>query len=395
MHKVQTILVKEVMLLLRDIPGLIILFFMPVLLIFVVTLAQENALKYQRAGTSVLIVSQTPSDLSREFCRALDSSGFFKVVRDINGSPLTDSLAKDLISRGKFKFGIVLDQAETGIRIYADPALDPGYRTSTLQSLQFLIKGVQTRLAMNDLINGLSGEMAPVISAMAEQKLRSLPPVTCLSPARNRETIEPTVIQNNVPGFILFAMFFIVIPLSGSLITEKNAGSYIRLRTLPVTLSSILAGKVMVYFVVCILQFLLMLGIGKWVFPALFGFPSLVTGSHDLAIAIATITAALAAIGFGMIIGTAATTHGQAAMFGSVIVVLLGVVSGTFLPVHLMPESIRLISMASPLRWGIENYLDLFVRDSALITILPRSLLLVGFFGLAMFISILIFAKRK
>ena len=131
------------------------------------------------------------------------------------------------------------------------------------------------------------------------------------------------------------------------------------------------------------------------IFPALFGFPSLVTGSHDLAIAIATITAALAAIGFGMIIGTAATTHGQAAMFGSVIVVLLGVISGTFLPVHLMPESIRLISMASPLRWGIENYLDLFVRDSALITILPRSLLLVGFFGLAIFISILIFAKRK
>jgi len=395
MHKLRSILVREALLLLRDIPGLFILFFMPVLLIFVVTLAQENALKYQRERTSVLVVDQKPSLISREVCKALDSSGFFTVVRQVPEAPLTPELASGLIAQGKYKFGIDLDHPDSTIRIWVDPTLDQGYRTSILNSLQYLIKSVQARLAMNEIIDGLSGELASVIRVMAEQKQKSLPPMTCLYPSRNRESIVPNVIQNNVPGFILFAMFFIVIPLSGSLITEKNEGSYLRLRTLPVRLLSILSGKVIIYFLVCLLQFLLILWIGKQVFPLLFGFPPLVTGSNNLAIAITTFGSALAAIGFGMIIGSVATTHGQAAMFGSVIVVLLGVISGVFLPVHLLPEAIRVISLASPLRWGIDNYLDLFVRNGTLCDIVPRTLSLMGFFGLAMFFSIVIFAKRK
>lgn len=395
MHKLRSILVREALLLFRDIPGLFILFFMPVLLIFVVTLAQENALKYQRERTSLLVVNQKPTLLSHEVCKAIDSSGFFTMVRQMREAPVTAAQASGLIAQGKFKFGIDLDHPDSTIRIWVDPTLDQGYRETMLNSLQYIIKSVQTRLAMNEIIEGLSGDLAPVIMGMAEQKQKSLPPVTCLYPSRSQESIKPNVIQNNVPGFILFAMFFIVIPLSGSLITEKHAGSYMRLRTLPVRLFSILTGKVIIYFLVCILQFLLILWIGKKGFPLLFGFPPLITGSHDFAIAVATFASALAAIGFGMIIGSAATTHGQAAMFGSVIVVLLGVVSGTFLPVHLLPETIRVISLASPLRWGIDNYLDLFVRNGTLCQIIPRSLMLIGFFGLAMFLSIVIFAKRK
>ncbi len=76
-------------------------------------------------------------------------------------------------------------------------------------------------------------------------------------------------------------------------------------------------------------------------------------------------------------------------------VVILGVMSGTFLPVYLMPKMIQDISIISPIRWGIDNYLDIFIREGTLGTIFPNILRLLAFFIFAMIISIVIFARRK
>ena len=73
--------------------------------------------------------------------------------------------------------------------------------------------------------------------------------------AREKQAqVVPSMVQNNVPGFALFAMFFIVIPLSGSLITERGSGTASRLRTLPVSSLTLLAGKIIVYVIVCLGQ---------------------------------------------------------------------------------------------------------------------------------------------
>jgi ABC-2 type transport system permease protein len=229
---------------------------------------------------------------------------------------------------------------------------------------------------------------------MVSGTLEKLPPVRESYALKDKSSIQPSVIQNNVPGFILFAMFFIVIPLAGSLVTEKNEGSFLRIRSLPVGLSVILGGKVIAYLMVCLLQFILMIGIGTWVFPTFFGFPPLDLGHQYFAIFIATVAASLAAVGFGILVGTTATTHNQAALFGSVMVVLLGIISGTFLPIHIMPVFIQYLSYLSPIRWGIDNYLNLFIREGTIASILPNTALLVLFFGFAMITSIVIFAKR-
>ena len=76
-------------------------------------------------------------------------------------------------------------------------------------------------------------------------------------------------------------------------------------------------------------------------------------------------------------------------------VVLLGVISGTFMPVHIMPKFIQYISYLSPIRWGIDNYLNLFIREGNIVSILPNTILLLLFFGFALIISIVIFANRK
>ena len=395
MNKFRSILKKEVLILVRDIPGLVILFLMPALLIFVVTLAQDRALKNEQEKVNLLFIDETGAPFSDAVAGALDSSGLFTVVRAIGDRKITMAEAGELIRKGTYKFGLQIGHPDSALLFLADPALQESYREALVNSMRFLIRGVQSARILEEIMMGTPEPVRDAIRQTVQRRLSELPPVEVEFAVKDKIAILPNVIQNNVPGFILFAMFFIVIPLSGSIIAEKNEGSSLRLKTLPVPAASLLSGKVFVYLMVCLMQFALMMAIGKWLFTAMFGLPALETGGRPALILIATVAAALAAVGFGMIIGTAASTHNQAALFGSVMVVLLGVISGTFLPVHLLPEPIQVVSHLSPVRWGIDNYLELFIRGGSLMNILPNSILQIAFFGLAMIYSITIFAKRK
>ncbi len=395
MRKLWFILKKETLLLIRDIPGLIILFLMPVLLIFVVTLAQDKALKDLHEKTRILFVDLVQNEFSGSLRANLDSSGIFIPVATAGNRPVTPVEARRLTGKGEFPFAVILLHPDSGVVLLTDPALKENYRASVASSLTFVIKGTQAGAAMNEMLKGLPPALQPAVRASVEGKMKHLPPVRERFAMADRSDIRPNVIQNNVPGFILFAMFFVVIPLAGSLISEKNEGSFRRLRSLPVSLGLLLSGKVVAYLAICLVQFALMIFIGTVVFPACCGLPALDLGSRHLAILVATLGASLAAIGFGILVGATASTHNQAGLFGSVMVVILGIISGTFFPVHLMPGFIRFISHASPVRWGIDNYLDLFIRDGNLLTILPRVLLLVLFFVFAMIASIAIFARHK
>ncbi len=139
-------------------------------------------------------------------------------------------------------------------------------------------------------------------------------------------------------------MFFIVIPLAGSIINDKNHGTYNRLRTLPVTYLEIISSKIAVFLIVCILQFIFLMFVGIYIMPRLGEISAINLDVNFPALFIALIASSLAAIGFGIIVGTFASTHSQAATFGSVMVVILALIGGIFVPANLLPETLQKIS---------------------------------------------------
>jgi len=386
---------KELLIIVRDVPGLLILFLMPVLLMTVVILAQEYTLRNELGKTRLLFIDNSHSGFTLSLVENLKSSGFFEPDTLVGGSEVNREKATVLISSGKYSIGIFIGTGDSAIEIITDPAISGPYRANIVTPLKYLIKGTQTRDIVEKMLAFSSGDMKPLIDKSIEESTIKLPPVKESFAGSGMQELRPTAIQNIVPGFILFAMFFIVIPLAASIINEKNEGAFQRLRTLPVGFGTILGSKVLVYFMVCLIQFFLMMLVGLWVFPGLLGLPRLEIGNNIAAILFATAASSLAAIGFGILVGSASGTMAQASLFGSVMVVLLGVISGTFLPVHVMPKVIQGISLVSPMRWGIDNYLDVFIRGGGILTILPRSLLLFAFFIFAMISSIYIFAMRK
>lgn len=421
---------REILTLVRDRAGLSILFLMPLLLIIVITLTQQNAIhSVSGSDIDILFVNHDDGTIGKLMRQALSQSEEINLVKDYRSKPLSDNILKILVAKGKFRAGIIIsentsEEAEKeiisgmkslvegdedtttekkihGVQIIFDPAIREVIKTSILNAVKLAERGAETRLMTQVLFNELSEVIETddpasqaVLDALKDTRTDELPQdiveVDATYGEGSAAVIKPSITQNNVPAFSLFAMFFIVIPLAGSLIAEKNEGTYDRIKTLPVPYINILLGKTLAYLLVCFLQFFLMVLVGVYVFPHWLGLPALVTGSHYFAIFMATLVSALSAIGFGLLVGTYSSTHNQAAMFGAILVVIMAALGGIFMPVNMMPENLKLISGLSPLRWGIDMYLDIFARGAGIAEIWKNLLLLFAFFGISLGIA----AKR-
>jgi len=466
---------KETLILLRDIPGLLILFLMPALLIIVITLTQENAIQsVDKAKVEILFIDNDKNEFGNAIETYLERSDYFEIVMGYDGNSLNEPTFLRLLSSGEYKAGIIIPDNMTSdiikrskeiilsesknefsgldsskIRIYFDPAVKSAFKRAVSSALDMIIQSAETRfflrcffdelpkmvdnradVALEEKINyfidrteqemnikikekmgdyapdyisldkpdSMNVDLATILQESLEidlsENIQNLAPISEDYASLEEEFIQPTMTQNNVPGFALFAMFFIVIPLAGSIITEKEQGTFTRLKTLPVAYFNILWGKIITYVIVCFLQFLLMLLIGMFVFPAFFGLPALEISSQFGMILVATLASGLAAVGFGLIVGSLASTHNQAAMVGSILVIILSALGGLFMPVYMMPGGLKSISMFSPIRWGVDAYLDVFVRNAGLGSIWMKLMLLLLFFTISLILTVW-FYKRK
>jgi ABC-2 type transport system permease protein len=153
-------------------------------------------------------------------------------------------------------------------------------------------------------------------------------------------------------------------------------------------------GKIIVYVFVCLIQFLLMLGVGKFLLPQL-GLPALVLGNSIMGIFILTLATAFAATGFGVTVGTLATTDHQAAIMGSLSILLLSALGGIWVPSYVMPEVMRNISAWSPLNWSLEGFYKLFLRGGGVASIWAETLKLMAFFFATMAVSYIANLKKR
>jgi ABC-2 type transport system permease protein len=179
---------------------------------------------------------------------------------------------------------------------------------------------------------------------------------------RTGETPAYNPVQQNVPAWALFGMFFTAIPIAGAILQERKSGIWIRLASLPVSLLHHFAGKIIAYAGVCLCQFLLITLLGFFLFPYIglpaFAVPPPVFG----AVLLTVVCSSLAACGFGLLLGMACGSYEQASTLGSTAVVTAAAIGGVMVPVYAMPQSMQSLSIISPLNWSLTAFQDLLVR---------------------------------
>ncbi len=405
---------KEWLILIRDIAGLIVLFLMPMIMVIILAIVQEFGWKdvAKDPKVPVLLIDNDHDTLAAKIERGLDHSKFFKVVKEIDGVPLTVETVEDLVRKGDYQLGIIIPEGATAkvhkkieflvikmmsglkmgtmnpfsdieyrdsvnIRLLLDPAIKPSFKNAVVSSMRERSLRVESDIIFQAFNDELA-KMFPFFKMPALEYDESVV-FTESFPSGKEETPMPNTTQHNVPAWTIFAMFFIVIPLTSSIIKEREEGSLIRLLTMPVSYFTVFMAKIGVYLIVCMIQFVLMVLAGMFILP-LFQIPALEIHGRIFELTLMAITTSLAALGFGIAVGTIARTHQQAAAFGSVSVVILAALGGLWVPTYLMPETMRFVATFSPLNWAHTGFYDIYLRGFSLVEILPEILKLLAFF---------------
>jgi ABC-2 type transport system permease protein len=424
LNKLLATVKKEILLLLRDKVGLSVLFLMPVALILVMTLIQDSAFKsINEKGIPVVFVDNDNDSLGYQIKQGLLSTDLCYVSDSIDGKPASSESAKKAVSEGKFLIGIVIPKGATAsirknvsamvsetlnltdslqkqqdaveIILLIDPVAKKSFLTAVTSNLREFISEIKTKIMFQTFSEQIAEVIpdkknAPKNSYQKSQIIRYKEIFASTATGQ----IVPNAVQHNVPAWTIFAMFFIAIPLSNSILKEKTEGSVFRLHTMPTPYLLLINGKILVYVLVCLIQFLLMLAVGKFLLPQM-GLPALVLGNSMMGIFILTLATAFAATGFGVTVGTLATTDHQAAIMGSLSILLLSALGGIWVPSYVMPEVMRNISSWSPLNWSLEGFYKLFLRGGQVAAILPDACKLMLFFFATMAISYIYNRKKR
>ena len=153
--------------------------------------------------------------------------------------------------------------------------------------------------------------------------------------------------QQNVPAWLVFAMFFVVILISAILIVRAPAGAAAP-AALGVPFRLVLFG-VAAFFIVNQIQAVLMVGVGMFIVP-LFGGEALVMpqGAGLLYWWLVAAAVSLAAVACALLVASIARTNQQATIVGGVGNILMAAIGGIMVPKFMMPAAIRTLAEFRP-----------------------------------------------
>lgn len=393
MNKLSAILRKEFLLLIRDLHGLLLMFAMPVVFIVVMSLAmQQNFAALGGARLQALIYNEADSD---------DAESLQRNLRGLEAFDFSFHEAGDELD--ELETRVRQDEAAFLIAIRALPDVDDSGNTLAVSLL--VAPGVtkQTELifvsALQELLRGLKVER--MLADLNESSMRGGESVEELAAVRlnvdyayqGRQETPPTAVQQNVPAWLVFAMFFVVVPLSNTLIRERQFGTLRRLRTIDVSPGLLVLGKLLPYFVIMLLQVACMLAVGVYLIPLLGG-DSLDLGGSWPALTLIAATVSVAALGYAVFIAAVARTTEQATMLGGAGNIILAALGGIMVPSFLMPEAMQRIGQLSPMSWGLQGFLDVLLRNGGISLVWPKALALT-MFGLALTAMAMTVMKRS
>lgn len=399
---------KELRLFVRDPGALALTFLMPFMFIVVMSTALKGLFspEAKMKALKVLVINKDQGPHAAAIVERLDAMDAFDVESRWNGKPLGRQEAERLVVRGKRSLAIVFppdfskvleqsllaaEKRSTTVEIVVDPVTS----LQIVEPMQALIEGLLRQRAaealmprgIDNLIAALRPEAGPAETGPLGDQARRAAKAMLLGSGRPPVTLKrtyprgiqlsdfPDTYQQNVPGYTIFGIFWIVSLLAGSVLRERREGTLRRLQVAPFSRSALLAGKLIPYLLINVIQIAIMLGSGKLIF-------GMGLGRDPLALALVSLICAATATGLGVMVSALVRTEAQAGSLATLLLLILSALGGCFVPRFVMPEWLQLAGFVTPHAWGLEAYHDLLVRGMGLAQVLPKIGVLAAFAAL-------------
>jgi len=362
MHRLFAMWKKEWLALARDVHGLAVLFVMPAAFIVIMSLALSDAFKDETGRqTDFAVLAADGSNLAERLARRLEGDGFRAAP-----APDDEAAARAGVRQGKPGLVLLVPRAfERGLReppdrtnrtqaltLLADPALPPAQLAVFQHRVLGMVLGLRVSAAAR--IPGIADDTG----AFDLKRAATLSIEVVGNPRAGR----PSSVQQNVPAWLIFGMFFVVMPISSLFIVERREGTLARLASQQVPFSLLLLGKVVPFFVINLGQAALMLLAGRTLVPWLGGEELALPARWDLLAAVAASTS-LAAIGWGLLVAVCARTMEQATVIGGVGNILAAAIGGIMVPRFVMPDTMQAWVDLSPMAWALDGFHAVILRQ--------------------------------
>ena len=378
---------KEWLALVRDVHGLVVLFVMPAAFIVIMSLALSDVFKNDIGRGTDFAVIAIDEELRSELIERLRGDGFRPEPEPVERGELHISKpALVLIVPAGFEKALANPPGEANsaptLTLTADPALPPAQVLAFKQR----VLGAVLALRVSEMIRSAGIPAAP--NAFDPERAATVKIVAAGG------AVRPSSVQQNVPAWLIFGMFFVVMPISSLFIVERRDGTLARLVSQQVPFSMLLLGKVGPFFIINLGQTVLMLAAGRTLVPWLGGETLALPARWDLLAAVAASTS-LAAIGWGLLVAVCVRTMEQATVIGGVGNILAAALGGIMVPRFVMPETMQKWADLSPMAWALDGFHAVMLRQGGAADIAVPCLKLLALAAVLLATSLWIHRRRR
>lgn len=419
LYQIYVITLKELKLLFKDKGALAVLFLLPIIFVTVMTFAGVGNQGVRRE--KILVINHDTGPVAQRIILRLQENPKLFITEKVNGHALDDIAAEKYLMRRGSGIGLILLFPKNFSEILLSKRLaptdktlikfiaDPGTAGENINPLEDLVK-IQVQRAASALagarkyesnleaIAGQQPKTAQEQIALDINKLRDK--VTKMDTIINDrvqfERVAPAGVTNyhtitpesqNVPGYTIFGLFFIVQVIGNTFLREKENGTFDRLLISPISKPILLIGKLLPFYIVNILQVLILFAFGHFVFH-------IGLGNSFLGLFLVTLATAAVANALGLFIAAISKSAEQMGPLSGLILISMAAVGGIFIPYFEMPHLLQTISFFTPHAWALEGFQDVLVRGYGVLTVLPNVGVLLLFAFLFYLLALLRFRFR-
>ena len=352
----------------------------------------------------VVLVNQDNGQLGGELVNVFQSAELAELVApQVSGDAAAarrlvddDQTAAAVIIPAGFTAGIIPDAGtgQSGAAAQIELYMNPSRPTSSgiVQAIvdQFVNQVEIGRVGAQVTVSGLivSGRIQPQQAAALGEQLGASQAqaadssrITLTGVEADSPAVEFNVLAYMAPGMALMFLMFTVSNGGRTLLVEKAHGTLPRLLVAPLSPAQVLLGKMFGVFLTGSAQMLILIVASTLLFQLKWGNP--------LAVLALVLACVVGAVGWGMLITALVKTPGQAASIGSAVMLIFGILGGSFFDISILPAWFRAASRITPNAWGLDGFGHL-AAGGGLMDILPdiTGLLVMGvvLFGVSLFL---------
>jgi ABC-2 type transport system permease protein len=199
------------------------------------------------------------------------------------------------------------------------------------------------------------------------------------------EAVDFDILAYMAPGMALLFLMYTVSYGGRSILAERSQGTLPRLLVSPTSTAQVLGGKVLGIFFTGVAQ----VGILIVASSVLFG----VKWGDAAGILVLILAVVFGATGWGMLITALARTPAQVGSIGSAIMLIFGILGGSFVDLEQMPSLVRTVSKITPNAWGLDGFTTLALGGTLPNLVEPITALLI--MGVVLFgIAVVLFNRN-